>query len=83
VIDGIYYLALIRLSDDTMVAQGAYAARITLGITIQEPGETMGHERIRELYATHTDTRIAVTGKPNVIGLRAISCVASFRPEVG
>lgn len=79
--DRIYYLALVRLSDDTMVAQGAYAARITLGVTIQPGEELIGHEKVMTLYASPTDGRIPVTGLPNVNGLRAISCEAFYPPS--
>ena len=78
VLDGIYYLALVRLTDDGMKAQGAYAARITLGVVIQNPAEATGHEKEMTLYAAPTDARIPITGLPNVNGLRAISCEAFY-----
>jgi hypothetical protein len=78
--DGVDYLALVRLSDNTMVAQGAYAARITLGVVIQEPDEMIGHEKVMTLYASPTDGRIPITGLPNTNGLRAISCEAFYGP---
>jgi hypothetical protein len=76
--DGIYYLALIRLSDDSMISQGPYAARIKVAALIQEAGETMAHEKELTLYASPTDGRIPVTGLSNVKGLRALSCEAFY-----